>query len=295
MENYAIMYFDNDKIKEKIEDNLGNIREFNQEEFFDPTIRNYLIKKLELQDNYWTQFRNSVWNYLKENGFVVVKNLPFDKNNRLSVGLASTIGTPIRHNSKVPETVREITPRSDPMPLENLPHTDSPHFPQPNDLITLQCAREDQKIKVYSRIVPIWLVLNELKHDEKNIVIKFSDKKYPFILTPDFGDAGYHMQPILTKEVYAGKTHDHVRFCRSDTIDCVKNFNVHIDDMDDLIYFESIATKIGEANQFLFKEGDFVIFDNKRNFHSKTKTSENTVRVLKKMKLKIDRNKVFGS
>jgi len=295
MSNPQIMVFDNEKIKEKTIDDLETMKEFSQEEFFDPTIREYLIKKLELRDDYWTEFRNSVWNDLKKDGFVVVKNLPFDNNNRLSVGLASIIGTPIRHNSKVPQTVREITPRSGTMPLENYPHTDSPHFPQPVDLITLQCAREDKDLKVYSRIVPIWLVLNELKPDEKNIVEKFSNKKYPFILTPDFGDAGYQMQPILTKATYGGDTHYHVRFCRADAIDCTKNFNLQIDDMDDLIYFENLATKIGEANQFLFQEGDWLIFDNRRILHSKTKTSENTDRVLKKMKVEVERNIIFGS
>ena len=149
MKNPKTIYFENKKIKEKIIDDLEAMKEFSQEEFFDPTIREYLIKNLVLQDEYWTEFRNSVWNYLKEEGFVVVKNLPFDNNNRLSVGLASIIGSPMSHNNKVPQTVREITPRSGPTPLENHPHTDSPHFPQPIDAITLECAREDKDLKVY--------------------------------------------------------------------------------------------------------------------------------------------------
>ena len=56
-----------------------------------------------------------------------------------------------------------------------------------------------------------------------------------------------------------------------------------------MLIFEQIADKLGEQTQFLFKKGDWLIFDNKKIFHSKTKTSPDTVRMLKKMKLNIDR------
>ena len=40
---------------------------------------------------------------------------------------------------------------------------------------------------------------------------------------------------------------------------------------------------------------DWLVFDNKVIFHSKTETSPNTVRMLKKMKLNIDRKKVYSN
>jgi len=296
MTNPPTIYFDNISRKEKIENSLKEMQEFGGEEFFIPSTREYVIKKLGLEDEYWQNLRHLIWRNLKNFGYVVVKGLPFDENNRLHVGLASIIGIPIIHNKKVKEAVREIRPRTGQMPLENYPHTDSPHFPVPNDLITLQCGMEDQERDVFSRIVPINSVLEELK-DSPDLIKRLRDNKYPFILSPDFGDAGSQMQFVLTQERYANKIFDHVRFCRADSIDCVQKLKVKMEDKDmkDLEEFENVATKIGEKTQFPFKKDDWLVFDNKVALHSKTETSTKTVRMLKKMKLHIDRDKVYSN
>ena len=267
-----------------------------EEEFFVASTRDYIMKYLELDSEYWKNLRDSIWENLKNFGFVVVKGIPFDENNRLHFGLASVIGTPIIHNKKVKEAVREITPRSGAMPLENYPHTDSPHFPVPNDLITLQCGREDQERDVFSRIVHINSVLEEMK-DSIDLIKKLRNRNYPFLLSPDFENGSTQMQSVLTQERYAGKIFDHVRFCRADTIDCVKNHEIKIEesDMKDLEEIENVATKLGEKTQFPFKKDDWLVFDNKVTFHSKTETSPKTVRMLKKMKLNIDREKVYSN
>jgi len=296
MSSPPVLYFDDVQIKEKIENSLKEMREFQGEEFFDPSIRNHIIKKLGLEEKYWQNLRDSIWKNLKNFGCVVVRGIPFDENNRLYVGIASIIGTPLIHNKKVKETVREIHPRTGQFPLENYPHTDSPHFPIPNDVITLQCGIEDQERDVFSRIVHVNSVLEELR-DSPDLIKRSRDTKYPFILSPDFGDAGTQMQPVLTQERYANKIFDHVRFCRADTIDCVQKLEVEMDDKDmkDLEEFENVVTKIGEKTQFPFKKDEWLVFDNKVNFHSRTETSPNTLRMLKKMKLNIDREKVYSN
>jgi len=296
MSSPPVLYFDDVQIKEKIENSLKEMHEFQGEEFFVPSIRDHIIKKLGLDEKYWQNLRDSIWKNLKNFGYVVVRGIPFDENNRLYVGIASIIGTPLIHNKKVKEAVREIHPRTGQMPLESFPHTDSPHFPLPNDVITLQCGIEDQERDVFSRIVHINSVLEELK-DSPDLIKRLRDKKYPFILSPDFGDAGTQMQPVLTQERYANKIFDHVRFCRADTIDCVQKLKVEMDDKDmkDLGEFENVVTKIGEKTQFPFKKDEWLVFDNKVNFHSRTETSPNTLRMLKKMKLNIDREKVYSN
>jgi len=289
------IYFDENRIK-NIRDSLQKMQEFTGEELFVPSTKDYITKNLGLKEEYWKNFRNLIWKNLKNFGCVVVKGIPFDENNRLYFGIASIIGTPIIHNKKVKEAVREITPRSGSMPLENYPHTDSPHFPFPNDLITLQCGREDQERDVFLRIVHINSVLEELK-DSPDLIKKFRNRKYPFLLSPDFENGSTQMQSVLTQEKYAGKNFDHIRFCRADTIDCVKNHNVKMEenDMKDLEKLENVATRLGEKTQFPLKKDDWLVFDNKVAFHSKTETSPNTVRMLKKMKLNIDREKVYSN
>jgi len=287
-----VIYIDSTQIKDNLTKKLNSIEEFSDEDFFVEKKINNLLNRLDLlEDNYWKNFTKTTIDFLKKFGYAIVKGLPFDDNNRLHAALANTIGNPIRHHSGIKSLVREITPRAGDNPLENFPHTDSPHFPVPNDLITLQCGREDQHIDVYSRIVHIDPVLDELKKDHSSLIKKFSEHKYPFNLQKDFGDAGYQMQPFLTSKKYSGKSETHVRFCRGDSEHSIECCNLHIDkeDINDMFIFEQIATKIGEETQFLFKKDDWLIFDNKKMFHSKTKTSPDTIRMLKKIKLNINR------
>lgn len=290
-----IIHFDENRI-ESITNNLQTMQEFTGEELFTASTGEYITKKLGLQEEYWKNFRDSIWSNLKNFGYVVVRGIPFDDNNRLYFGISTLIGTPIIHNKKVKQAVREITPRAGAMPLENYPHTDSPHFPVPNDIITLQCGIEDQSMDVFSRIVHINSVLDEL-HDSPALINRLSSKKYPFLLSPDCNNGPTQMQSVLTQEEYGGTTTNHVRFCRADTIDCVKKYNVNMDenDMKDLEELESIATRIGEKTQFPFKKDEWLVFDNKVTFHSKTETSPNTVRMLKKMKLNMNREKVYSN
>lgn len=229
---------------------------------------------------------------MTQNGYAVIKDIPLEENNQKLLELAQSIGTTIAHNSNVKEIVREITPRKGHMPLENYPHTDSPHWPIPNDAIVLQCKEEDQHRDVFSRIVLIDDVLDEYR-DSPGFVNKLREKKIPFILHPDFGSEGVQFQPILTQDKY----HDHVRFCRVDTINCVKNKLgiLNSDELQELEDFEKIVDNIGKKKQFAFHKGDVLIFDNKRVFHSKTETSPDSVRILKKIKLKFDRNLLFGN
>ena len=228
---------------------------------------------------------------MTQNGYAVIKDIPLEENNQKLLELAQSIGNTIAHNSNVKEIVREITPRTGLMPLENYPHTDSPHWPEPNDAIVLQCKVEDQHIDVFSRIVLIDDVLEEYR-DSPGFVNKLREKKIPFILHPDFGDAGVQFQPIITQDKY----HDHVRFCRVDTINCVKNnlASLDSDDLYELEEFEKTVDSIGKKKQFAFHKGDVLIFDNKRVFHSKTVTSPDTVRILKKIKLQFDRDLLFN-
>ena len=227
---------------------------------------------------------------MTKKGYSVIKGVPIEENNETFLKLATMIGKPIAHNSKVKEIVREITPRDGPMPLENYPHTDSPHWPQPNDAIVLQCKVEDQHRDVFSRIVLIDDVLDEL-NDSPGFVNNLREKKIPFILSPDFGSKGVQFQPILTKD----KFHNHVRFCRVDTINCVKDglAVMNSEQLQEIEDFEKIIDSIGEKTQFAFHKGDVLIFDNKRTLHSKTETSPDTVRTLKKIKLEFDRSKFF--
>jgi hypothetical protein len=272
---------------------LGALPEYEQDLLFRSELQQYLVRKLELKSEKWRKLIENIWHQLGENGYVVIKGLPFDKNNRLSTALASMLGTPVPHNSKVPSLVREIPPRPGSEPLENSPHTDSPHWICPNDLILLECKTEDQAIPVYSR-VPLASSVGELINERyPQLYQRLFEQKYPFILIPDDGDGGIQMQPVFSRVHEGGKERTHVRFCYPDSASCVSDYKLSSDYLEDLAYVRVSAQEVGETNQFLFHLGDWLIFDNKRIFHSKSETSDNTQRVLKKIKLRIDRNRMY--
>ena len=103
------------------------------------------------------------------------------------------------------------------------------------------------------------------------------------------------MKSILTEFKTENTSFDHVRFCRVDTINCVKENHAKMteSELEELEHFEKVVDKIGEKTQLPFKKNEMLIFDNKRIFHSKTKISPDTVRVLKKIKINFDREKIF--
>jgi hypothetical protein len=277
---------------------LATLPEYAQDQFFSSNIQRYLIDKLKLESEHWLKLIDGIWHHLGESGYVVVKGLPFDVNNRLSVALACMLGKPVPHNSKIPSVVREIRPRPNsglgPEPFENLPHTDSPHWIHPNDLITLQCKKEDQSMDVYSRIAPVWAVEELIKERTPEFYHQLLEEKYPFILIPADGDGGMQMQPILSRVNEGSKERSHVRYCYPDSKHCIAEYDLEDDYLGGLEQVLKAAQEVSEWNQFLFHKGDWLIFDNKRTFHSKTDTSENTDRVLKKIKLQVDRDKIYN-
>jgi hypothetical protein len=116
------------------------------------------------------------------------------------------------------------------------------------------------------------------------------------LLDRDFGNEGKHFKPIFSEGKYNGNTHTELRFCRKDNTDCIEKLDQKIDEqtMQDIVTFEKTAEEIGEKTQFMVDEGDLLIFDNKRTLHSKTTASSNSDRLLKKIKLNIDRAKMYS-
>ena len=294
MSQQPVVHFEDKTAISVIAELLKTTKLFQQDEFFNPSVRDYLKKNLRLDDKPWIELKDEILNNLKKFGYVIIKGLPFDENNRLFVSVVSMIGNPIIHTNKIKETVREIAPRAGQMPLENYPHTDSPHWPVPNDAIALQCKKEDQHLDVFSRLVLIDSVIEKFR-DSPNYIKHLRETKIPFVLSPDFGDAKFQMKPILTEFKAENTSFDHVRFCRVDTINCVKENHAKMteSELEELEHFEKVVDKVGEKTQFPFKKNEMLIFDNKRIFHSKTKTSPDTGRVLKKIKINFEREKIF--
>ena len=294
-----IVYFDNKALKEKTTNNLKSLRTFSDKEYFQKNIRVFLIKKLDLLKNdFWRKFRQDIFNHIRNHTYVVVRGLPFDGNNRLSVALASIIGIPeVQYNKPRPKIVRRFGPTTGYGYDENYPHTDSVYWPNPTDLLALQCVREDQNGLGKSRIVPIDLLMKKLSEQTNGIVNILFKQKVPFTLDTRFGKTGMHMQYILTRKKYASKYYCQVRFLENDIKECITNFHVRLSKsvLDAIKTFEKEAIMLGKKTEFLAKKGDWVIFDNKRSLHSRSPVSSNSVRILKRIKIDINRKNLYNS
>jgi len=289
---------DEKKILKSLENKLNLLKENEIGNLWDKKNQEHIIKILNLNNDYWKKFIAEIFSKILKDSYVIIKGLPFDDNNFLFIAFACTLGNLVRHNSRVPEIVRILNPRLGYNPFENFPHTDSSHWPNPNDLTLLQGIRADQNGKGISRIVSVGTLIDELKNNgQQDLIKKLSETKIPFLLDPDFGNAGMQMHYVLTNQQYASKENYHIRFCRNDTKVCFEKFSISEADKitNRLLEVENIIINIGRKTQFLVREGELLIFDNKTSLHSKTETSENSVRELKKIKLNIQREVCFSN
>lgn len=294
--NIPTIIIDNNKIISQISYELNQLKNFTDREFINNENRNYLIKKLNLDSPFWVDIRKKIFSQLNEKYFVVVRNLPFDDNNRFLVALMSFIGQPVvQFNHKIETIVRIVTPRNGVQYNEAYPHTDSVYWPEPNDIVGLHCDTEDQNKGGKSRIVSFDAVIDELKESPK-LITQLNEKKYPFSLDPRFGDSGYHLQHILTQKNIGGKSSYEGRFLLYDTMTTNEKFKIGIlkSELENLATFEKIATKLGKTEEFLVKKGELLLFDNKKALHSRSPTSQNSIRFLKHIKFNIDRERFFN-
>jgi len=298
LQNRCEIHFDNKALNEKIIENLNTIQNLPDMEFNHIQVQKFLKKKLELENKYWKQFRNNIFLHIKRNSFVVIKGLPFDSNNILSIGLSSMLGIPVLQNNRDSGMVRKIKPREGYNHIENFPHTDSVYWPEPNDLTTTECVRRDQNGLGSSRIVPIELVLEKLKEENLlRIVKEFTGKKVPFTLDPRFGKSGMHMQHILTRSRHSGRYHFQIRFDRMLIEECIRDFHINLQKatLEAIFTFEEIVSKLGKQNEFLLEEGDWLLIDNKCALHNKSPTSPKSTRLFKRIKINIDRERLYDS
>ena len=117
MSQQPVVHFEDKTTISDIAELLKKTKIFKQDEFFNHSVRYYLKKNLRLDDKPWIELKDEILNNLKKFGYVIIKGLPFDENNRLFVSIVSMIGNPIIHNNKIKETVREIAPRAGQIPL----------------------------------------------------------------------------------------------------------------------------------------------------------------------------------
>ena len=280
-----------------LEKKLQSLEEFSDRDYYSDVIRQQLVKKLELKNNYWKKFTEEIFEMIKSFGFVIVKELPFDENDRLSVGLCSLIGTPIEpYQRKDTHMVRKQTPGEVAYDQDVYPHTDGAHWPHPNDFTSLQCIRKDTDGNGLSSIIPIDVLIERLEEEGKGALIKsFYNKKFPFKLHNDFGDQGFHYQYILTRSRHRQEG-PHVRFAARYIEECVKNFQIELDapQTEQILFFEKLVKEIGVHKQFMLTEGDWLIFDNKRVLHFRSAAPRTSKRLHKKMKINVDRKKLYN-
>jgi len=104
-----------------------------------------------------------------------------------------------------------------------------------------------------------------------------------------------HLQHILTRKKFSGSFYYHVRFLRSEMEYCIKEFHVNLEKttIDALKTFENELIKIGKKTEFQVNKGDWLLIDNKRALHSRSPTSPNSTRLLRRIKFNLDRKKMF--
>jgi len=288
------IYLHDKSLNNYLVEKLQKLPKYTDRDFYSDSVRRHIVNKLELDAKYWQKFLEEIFLKIRKNGFVIIKNLPFDENDKLCIGISSIIGVPIEpYQSEDTHMVRKQKVGNAVYDQDIYPHTDGAHWPEPNDFTALQCVSPDQKGGGFSRIVLIDDVLNYLsKNSKDHIINNFTKIKFPFLLHKNFGNAGFHHQLILT-QVDQNLDSSHVRFAARYIEECIKKYNLKLNQklLEEVVEFERVINKIGIKTQFLLDEGDWLIFDNKRIIHSRTSISLDSKRIIKKIKINIKKKK----
>jgi len=165
LDSNTIIVEDQSKISQ-IKNKLKIMKRFSDKDYYDYIVRQNLVRKLELNDYYWQRLTREIFTKIKDYSFVIVKGLPFDDNDRFSIGISSIIGMPIEpYATADTHMVRKQTPGEVVYDQDIYPHTDGAHWPHPNDFTALQCVQVDQLAGGHSRITPIDLVMEKIKEE----------------------------------------------------------------------------------------------------------------------------------
>jgi len=281
-----------------LESKLKTMKKFSDKDYYQSRVHKSIQKKLELDTEFWNRFIRELFYKIKTNCYVIIKGLPFDDNDKLLIGFISIIGNPIEpYQMSDTHMVRRQTPGEVTYDQDVYLHTDGAHWPVQNDFTALQCYKKDQKGKGLSRIVPINNVIENLKNDGlSSLITSLSKTRYPFLLHRAFGNGGIQKRVILTKTKTEGEDKPHVRFAARYIENTVKKFKINLDSdlMNNVLLFERKANSIAAKTQFLLQEGDLLIYDNKRVLHGRTDAPINSKRVIKKIKINVDRKKIFN-
>ena len=277
---------------------LDLLQEFSDKEYYSEKVQNTIIQKLELHNPYWLKFKNELSFMIKHRSFVIVKGLPFDVNNRLLVGLCSLLGNLFEpYKTSDAHMVRNQTPGEVVYDQDVFPHTDGAHWPLPNDLTILECFKKDQNGEGLSEIVPISQILEFCKNEGMiELLNDLATTKFPFKLHKSFQMGDVHFQTVLSALGNGKNTELHVRFAARYTEEAIEKSGKDLapNSLNNIYEFEKIASELGSKNQFALDEGDLLIYDNKRVLHGRSEVTLQSERIIKKVKVNINRKTFFN-
>jgi hypothetical protein len=289
----GIIDFDDCLIKDSLIKKLSSLKTFTDNDYYSSKVREYIANNLDLGNIYWNKFLDTIFESIKKNNYIIIRGLPLDDNNRLLIGLSSILGTPVEPYQRTDTNmIRNQSPLQLQEGQDMYPHTDGAKWIEPNDLTAIQFVRNDQNGGALSRIIPIDNLLEHLiREGFSELIDDLLKTQYPFPADNELMEKGWMLQNILSREIDGY----HVRFSHYYIHKCINEFGINVDQrsLDNVKLFEKEAMKMGLQRQFEVVEGDLLIFDNKRTLHSRSISKDKSKRLIKKIKINIDRENLF--
>ena len=290
---FSIIRFQDPDVDGSLAKKINCMREFSDKEYYSTEIRQEIVKKLNLETDYWNKFLDTIFESIKKNNYLIIRGLTLDDNNRLLIGLSSILGTPVEPYQRTDTNmIRNQSHLQLQESQDMYPHTDGAKWIEPNDLTAIQFVRNDQNGGALSRIISIDNLLEHLiREGFSELIDDLLKTQYPFPVDNELMEKGWMLQNILSREIDGY----HVRFSHYYIHKCINEFGINVDQrsLDNVKLFEKEAMKMGLQRQFEVVEGDLLIFDNKRTLHSRSISKNKSKRLIKKIKINIDRKNLF--
>jgi hypothetical protein len=196
--------------------------------------------------------------------FVVVRGLPADESGRLIVALSAALGEALEPLGEPwASVVRRVegTPSSG-LRLDELPHTDSTDWPEPNAWTVLQCIRPDPRGGGRSRVIEGTSLVGEILKQRGAQALKLVRAiPMPWAIADALG-GGTHHEPVLGTRIRWMPYTVHSA--------CERDCTILQPSAAKVLEIVADAVRAAQARAIWLGIGDVLIVDNRRTLHGRT-------------------------
>jgi alpha-ketoglutarate-dependent taurine dioxygenase len=271
IENYAILVS-----AETAETARAMARELpadGDEHYRRPDVQAFLRDALGRAVPGWKSMVAQIEETFVEDGLVLLRGLRFDSENRLLVGLIASLGRPVGDGNPRGRVVYDLYPIERPpgaTDFELYFHTGSPAQARPHEILALECVAQSDRGGGISKLTLIDAAVENMRRCKQRTAIKtLCERAFPF---KSFRHETIFYAPIVEQAAGPEAAALRVRFQRDLIFNGAAAEPESFDDSMSAAMeaFEKALSEPGNSIEYLLREGELLIINNRRVLHART-------------------------